>query len=97
MDSRLWPFGEIQEVLILADDNAFFTFGVPANLAIGSVAQLQIEDMLAIESPAANPLGKSTGKLVIDDEFHGVRRTTWSVWWAAYSRAARMSSRSRNG
>ncbi|HZV87828.1 MAG TPA: hypothetical protein VFF95_09790 [Candidatus Binatus sp.] len=75
--------GEVKEVFVFANDDPSLKFGVAANGAIRGVAQACLKDVLAIESAVAQMFGKSDRQLVIDDKFHDVGSTTWSVWWAA--------------
>jgi hypothetical protein len=52
--------------------------------------------MLRLVSPVTQPTSERRRELLIDDEtYHAMRSTGWSLWRAAYSRAAVMSRRSR--
>jgi hypothetical protein len=72
-------FGEVKEVFIFADDDAVLKFGVAANGDVRGVTQACIEDVLAIESAIAEVISEGDRQLIINDKFHDVGRTTWSV------------------
>ncbi len=71
--------GEVKEVFIFAADDAIVKCGVAANGAICGVTQARLKDVLAIESASAQVNGESDRQLVINDKFHDVGSTTWSV------------------
>jgi hypothetical protein len=71
--------GEVEEVFVFANDDASLKFGVAANGAIRGVAQARLKYVLAVESAVAQMFGESDRQLVIDDKFHDVGSTTWSV------------------
>jgi hypothetical protein len=72
-------FGEVNKVLILADNNAFFRVRVPADVGVKRVTQASLENVLAIETAVPQVLREGGGELVIDEEFHDAGSTTWSV------------------
>lgn len=71
--------GEVKEVFIFANDDAILKFGVAANDAVRGVAQARLKYVLAIESAIAQVFGESDRQLVINDKFHDVGSTAWSV------------------
>ena len=70
---------EIKKILILADDNAVMTLCIAANFSIQRMGQTDIEDMLTIKAALLQILRKGRWQLIINQEFHEVRSTTWSV------------------
>ena len=87
----------MQEVLIFADQSMSFGGGVIPDVGVVGLIQLQIEDVLGVMPARVEETSKVSGKLVIHQKFHEAWRTTWSVCLAAYSIAARISSRSKKG
>ena len=71
--------GEVKEVFIFAYDDAVLKFGVAANGGVCGVTQARLKDVLAVESAIAQVFGECDRQLVIDDKFHDVGSTTWSV------------------
>ena len=89
--------GKVEEVLVLADDDALALTGISPDLRIGCLCQTNIQDMLTIKAARDKKARERNGKLVVDEELHEAWSTAWSARRAAYSIAARMSSLSRNG
>jgi hypothetical protein len=50
--------GEIEEILVLADNDPILTFGVAAYVAVGSISQASFKDMLAIEAAVTQVFGE---------------------------------------
>jgi len=62
-----------------SNDKAILKFGVAANDAVCGVAQALLNHVLAIESAIAQVFRESDRQLVINDKFHDVGSTAWSV------------------
>ena len=92
-----WAPSQVEEVLILADENHPVFSGVPADLDVGGPREPQVEYVGSLFATGGEESRQRGGELVIDQEFHEAWTTGWSAWCAAYSIAARMSSRSKNG
>jgi hypothetical protein len=68
--------GKMKKILVLADNHAVLSFGVPADLCIRSFRQADVENVLTIQATCLEILGKREGRLVIDKKIHEVWRTT---------------------
>ena len=89
--------GEEIEILVLAHDDQLMLSGVVPDYGIIYLLQSKLANMLSVVTVALKEVGKRRGQLMINEKRHVAWSTTWSVWCAAYSSAARMSSRSRSG
>jgi hypothetical protein len=82
---------------------SYFQFLLLANFDEGVAAFEAVNDpgpqaTKEFEQKRTAAIADSHGwKLIVYEKRHADRRTGWSVWWAAYSIAARMSARSRYG
>ena len=52
---------DVEEIFVLADDDAFVQFGMPANVTVACVAQTSFQNVLAIESSPSQILGERDG------------------------------------
>jgi hypothetical protein len=71
--------GKVKEVFIFANDDAVLKLGVAANGTVCSITQTGLKDVLAIDSAIPEVFCESDRQLVIDDKFHDVGSTAWSV------------------
>ncbi len=60
-DLRLALLGEIKKVFIFTDNDALLEFGVPANIAVESVHQADLQHVLAIEPAVTQVLREGRG------------------------------------
>ena len=77
------PRDQKDEVFILAYDHAPLGEGVIPDGQIVGFVKSGIGDMHAIMAPVAQVRGKRLGQLIVDQQFHVLLRTMWSVWRAA--------------
>jgi hypothetical protein len=68
------------------------------NCRVGRLSETAIRDMLGFMALGRQPAGKGWWQLGIDQKTHQATGSTgWSLWRAAYSRVAVMSSGSSRG
>jgi len=92
-----WFLCEMKKVFILGDEDHLSLGGISADLGVGDLGKPQVENVTAVEATGLEKPRQGGGKLVIDEESHSRCKTGWSDRWAAYSMAARISSRTRKG
>lgn len=87
------------EIFILGDQDVLVMDREIAEAAVrGPVAQWEIKSMADLVALLPQADSQPAGQLGVDQKFHATRGTTRFVWlsFAANSKAARMSSRSRS-
>jgi hypothetical protein len=65
----------MEEVFVFGDQNEFVGGRIAPNVGVRSLAQTQVEHVLAVGTEAAQATSQSGGQLVIDEEFHDASRT----------------------
>lgn len=89
--------GEVEEVLIFGYYYASSLAGVLPYFRVGGCVQMNGFHVLALMPEGSQVPRQGGGQLVVNKKLHDAWRTAWSVWCAAYSIAARMSSLSSAG
>src|SRR5690606_17002803 len=85
-----------REVFVLGQDDRLVGQGVRPDRAILRVPQADVLNMGGVVTRVAQPTRQRRRELGVDQQLHVARESTaWSTCLAAYSRLARMSSRSR--
>lgn len=59
---------QVEKILVLADDNAVVAGSVFPDFVIGSVGQINVENVLTIDSARRKKACKRCGRLVIDQK-----------------------------
>lgn len=70
--------------------------GVAPDLQVRRLGEPHVQNVLTLHTHTAQKACQRYRKLIVNEESHEASRTGWSAWWAAYSIAAKTSSRSRN-
>ncbi len=87
----------MEKVFVLADDHSIRESSMFPDGKVQRPLHPEVKHMLTVTATRGNEMAKRHGQLVVDEKFHDVCRTEWSACRAAYSMAARISSRSRKG
>ena len=88
---------EEEKILVLADQHPLLTDAPCPKLQVARLVEAQVDGVRAFMPASAEENGQGGRELIVDEEFHAVLSTTWSVCCAAYVIAATMSSRSKKG
>lgn len=68
--------GQVKEVLILADDDSIPLTGKPPDLNVRRLRKTGFDDMHTITIERDQETRRRRGKLIVDEKFHEVCRTT---------------------
>jgi len=75
--------GEVEKVLVLADDDPGIGKRPGPQIAVVEQVEAALEHVLRVMSTIAEPTSQGGRQLVIDQKPHATSTTTWFVCWAA--------------
>ncbi len=64
------PIGEMEEILIFADQSATLGNGVVPDIEVAGFVHVHVEDVLRIMAARIEEASEGCRKLVVDEEFH---------------------------
>ena len=63
------------KIFVLADDDKIVPAGVLANIGVGGVSHIEVENMVALRASGCQQSGECRWQLVIDQKLHDAWRT----------------------
>jgi hypothetical protein len=69
--------GQMEEVLVLADEDQSVLSGIAPDLAVGCLSQAQVQNVLATHASAPQEASQRHRELVVNEESHEANSTGW--------------------